>query len=246
MGNGLTPIVAELVFSDLSDSGIALYEINHTSSICFPAKTIERVGKVIRTFLFDMGNVLVHFSHERMCAQMGALCEKTADEVQEVLFESGLQANFERGRFTEQELHRRFEEAVGTAVDYEDLKLAGSDIFQLNSLMPGILNSLKKQGYRLVLLSNTSVTHFEWVWNQFEVLQKFDDHVASYRVGAIKPEAAIFEAALAKIECDPAECFYTDDIALYVETARSLGLQAEVFTDAETLRSCIKQLGVAL
>ena len=201
---------------------------------------------MIRTFLFDMGNVLVHFSHERMCAQMGALCEKSAEEIRDVLFESDLQADFERGRFSEQELHRRFEESVGTAVGFEALKRAGSDIFQLNSPMPALLDSLKTQGYRLVLLSNTSITHFEWVWDQFEVLQKFDDHVASYRVGAIKPEAAIFEAALETIECDPAECFYTDDITHYVETARSHGLQAEVFTDVETLREHFGQLGVAL
>jgi HAD superfamily hydrolase (TIGR01509 family) len=201
---------------------------------------------VIRTFLFDMGNVLVHFSHERMCAQMGALCEKSAAEIQEVLFDTGLQADFERGRFSEVDLHRRFEQAVGTTVDFEALKRAGADIFQLNSPMPGLLDTLKEQGYRLVLLSNTSITHFEWVWDQFEVLQKFDDHVASCRVGAIKPEAAIFEAALEKIDCDPAECFYTDDIALYVETARNFGLQAEVFTDEETLRKHLGQLGVAL
>ena len=49
---------------------------------------------MIRTFLFDMGNVLVHFSHEKMCAQMGALCEKSAEEVRDVLFESGMQADF--------------------------------------------------------------------------------------------------------------------------------------------------------
>ena len=163
-----------------------------------------------------------------------------------MLFESGLQADVARGRFSEEELHRRFEQAVGTTVDFEALKRAGSDIFQLNSPMPGLLDSLKEQGYRLVLLSNTSITHFEWVWDQFEVLQKFDDYVASYRVGAIKPEAAIFEAALDKIDCDPAECFYSDDIALYVETARSFGLQAEVFTDANTLRKYNGKLGVKL
>ncbi|MCH7689346.1 MAG: HAD family phosphatase, partial [Planctomycetes bacterium] len=51
---------------------------------------------------------------------------------------------------------------------------------------------------------------------------------------------------LETIDCDPAECFYTDDIAHYVETARSYGLQAEVFTDAERLQKHLGQLGVAL
>lgn len=199
---------------------------------------------MIRTFLFDMGNVLVHFSHEKMCAQMGALCDKSAAEVRELLFDTGLQADFERGRHSEQELHRLFEEAVGQEVDFEALKVAGSDIFQLNEPMPGILDALKEQGYRLVLLSNTSVSHFDWVWENFNVLQKFDDHVTSYGAGAVKPESPIFEAALGKIECEPSECFYTDDIAEYIQTARAYGLQAEVFTDAEALVGQLSQRSI--
>jgi len=201
---------------------------------------------VIQTFLFDMGNVLVYFSHERMCEQMGALCGKSSAEIRELLFDSGLQADFERGRLSEEEFHRRMEKALDQPIPFQDLRTAGSDIFWLNDPMPGILDQLKVQGYRLVLLSNTSVSHYEWVWEQFEVLQKFDDTVASYQVGAIKPEPGIFEAALEKIGCDPSECFYTDDIVQYVEIGRSYGLQAEVFTDAETLRKHLGKLGVAL
>ena len=62
--------------------------------------------------------------------------------------------------------------------------------------------------------------------------------------GAIKPEPAIFEAALAAVRCRPAEAFYTDDIAAYVEAGRSHGLDAEVFTTATALRAHLAVRGI--
>ena len=65
-------------------------------------------------------------------------------------------------------------------------------------------------------------------------------------VGAIKPEPAIFQAALNQIGCRPAECFYTDDIAQYVEAGRQHGLSAEVFTDVSNLRQHLAERGVSV
>src|SRR5690606_35053307 len=121
--------------------------------------------------------------------------------------------------------------------DFESLRLAVSDIFTLNEPMVPLLDALKARGHRLVLLSNTCVSHFEFASARFDVLQRFDDFVTSFTTGAIKPERAIFESALRRIECEPEECFYTDDIAQYVEVGRSFGLQGEVFTDADALRA---------
>jgi len=200
----------------------------------------------IRTCLFDMGNVLVYFSHEKMCEQMGALCGRSAPEIRERLLDSGLLSDFERGLFSKEEFHRKFEQAVEARIDFDDLRQAGSDIFWLNEPLVPLLDQLKVQGHRLVLLSNTSLWHFEVVRDRFDVLQRFDDYVISCEVGAVKPEAAIFEAALQKIECAPAECFYTDDVAEYIERGRGFGLQADVFVDAQTLAAHLQDRGVFL
>lgn len=201
---------------------------------------------MIRTFLFDLGNVLLHFSHEQMCAQMGALCGKTTAEMQALLFDGGRQLSIERGAIGEDEFHRWFIETAGTDVPLEKLRIASSDIFVLNAPMPAILAELKRRGHRLVLLSNTSVSHFEFVRSRWDILDAFDDYVLSYRVGACKPEPAIFEAALKVIECEPGECFYTDDIAAYVEMGRQHGLQAEVFTTVDALKGHLAARGIDL
>ncbi len=199
---------------------------------------------MLRTCLFDMGNVLVFFSHDRMCEQMGSLCGLRGSDIQQLLIESGRQWDYERGWLNPDQFHDWFREVTGANVGLADLIQASSDIFQLNEAIVPVLDRLKERGLRLVLLSNTCQTHFEWIRDHFDVLQRFDDFVASYQVGAIKPEPAIFRAALDQIGCAPHECFYTDDIATYVHAGCEFGLQANIFTDVPCLIEQLRGLGV--
>lgn len=201
---------------------------------------------MIKTLLFDMGNVLVFFSHERMCANIGRLCGRTASQVRTLLFDSNLNTEFESGRFTEQEFHARWQMLTERDIEFESLVTAGSDIFELNAPIVPVLDALRTQGFRLVLLSNTSISHFRWVSRQFSVLDRFDDYVLSYEAGAVKPDPAIFAAALRAIRCEPDECFYTDDIAAYVAEGRRHGLQAEVFTGVPTLLEHLAARGIEI
>lgn len=197
-----------------------------------------------RTMLFDLGNVLLFFSHERMWRQIAEVLDVPPGDVREILFESHLEADFERGHVGETEFRQCFERLAGHTVDVEVLRTAASDIFELNAPIVPLLDRLRSAGIRLVLLSNTNETHIQWVKRKFDLLDRFDDFVLSYEVGALKPEAAIYEAALTKIACRPEECLYTDDLAGHVEAARRFGLDAELFIDVETLRGQLRERGL--
>lgn len=201
---------------------------------------------MIKTFLFDMGNVLVSFCHDRMCRQMGELCGRSGPEIRRLLIDTGLQWAFERGEVTPDEFQQRFEAAVETKVDRERLAFASSDIFTPNESLLPVLYELKSRGHRLVLLSNTTEWHFEFVRDHFDMLKPFDDYVLSCRAGAMKPDAPIFDAALRMIDCDPGECFYTDDIPDYIAAGRKHGLDAEVFIDSVALVLQLKSRGIAI
>ena len=153
---------------------------------------------------------------------------------------------FVRGRLSPAQFHEWFQESAGRKIPFDDLTRAASDIFWLNEPIVPVLDQLKAQGLRLVLLSNTCITHFEWVRDHYDVLQRFDACVTSCGAGAIKPEPAIYEAALREIGCDPGECFYTVDIPKYVTVGRQLGLMAEVFTDVPALRGHLRERGIAV
>ena len=121
---------------------------------------------------------------------------------------------------------------------------AAADIFWLNESIVPVLHELKASGQRLVLLSNTSITHIQFIERHYTVLDLMDDRVTSFEAGALKPESRIFEVALEKAQCTPEECFYTDDIAAYINKALTFGIHARLFTTTESLRQSLKELSV--
>ena len=200
----------------------------------------------IRTFLFDLGNVLLHFSHDRMWRQLADVCECAVPELQSLTERHDLANEFERGRLSEADFHDRLQELTDSRFGRTAFRTALADIFELNTPMPELLKGLRAGGHRLVLLSNTNETHLAWVRERFDVLEFFDDLVVSFRVGVMKPEPEIYEAALRVIECRPEECFYTDDIMANIHAGREFGLEAERFTDVPSLVTHLHQRGVRL
>jgi len=198
----------------------------------------------IKTCLFDMGNVLVYFSHQKMYRNVAAVCDVSVADVQELLLDGGLNIKLECGEVSEAEYHADFERTLGKAVDFAALKHAAADIFELNESIVPLLDELKGIGMRLVLLSNTSLTHLRFIQQNFDVLNRFDAMTTSYEVGVLKPELAIYEDALAKAKCEPQHCFYTDDIEDYVNAARELGINAHPYTTTASAREALRQLGV--
>jgi len=200
----------------------------------------------LQTILCDMGNVLVFFCHERMCRQIGELCGRSPSDVREHLLDSSLQWEFERGFISEEKLLSRLEEILECRLNQTDLVRATADIFELNASLPPVLRALKQQGLRLVLLSNTCVSHVNFIRKKWDFLDLFDHLIFSYEVGAIKPEDAIYAAALKEIHCRPEECLYVDDIAAYVDQGRLYGLNAEVFTTTAAFVEKLSEYGIHL
>lgn len=186
---------------------------------------------MIRALLFDMGNVLIHFSHERMYRQLGELVGRDGSEVERLLHESGLFDGYETGRVTTDELRVELGRLVGRPIDAAALDRAASDIFWLNESMEPVIEHLAANGLPLVLVSNTCETHFRWVSSRFRVLRHFTRRILSFEVGACKPQSAIFDAATRLVGVAPDECFFTDDTPGHVEAARRLGFDAVVYRD---------------
>ena len=198
----------------------------------------------IKTCFFDMGNVLVHFSHDKMCQNIAELCGWTEAQTKAYLLDEGRQWKLERGEVSEEQFHDEFCHATGKALNIDELRHAAADIFWLNESIVPVLHQLKAAGMRLVLLSNTSVTHLKFIERNFSVLELMDDRVTSFEAGALKPEDRIYEVALSKAMCEPHECFYTDDIEAYIRKAETFGIHARLYTTTERLLSSLREFNV--
>lgn len=201
---------------------------------------------MIDACLFDMGNVLVFFSHAVMCEQIAKVCDCTTDDVRRLLFDSRWQFEIERGEISEAEFHHRWEQHLGHPVDGPALLRAACDIFVPNWEIVPVLSALKQQGKRLVLLSNTCLSHIEFIRRQSNILQQFDALALSYEVGSMKPQPELYQAAIAMAGCAANRCFYTDDIEENVAAGKELGIHSEIYTNVSGLRSQLARLGVDL
>ena len=198
----------------------------------------------MQVLIFDLGNVLVYFSHERMFRQIGELVDRAGDEVRRLLTEPDLLARYECGAITTRELHQAMEQIFAQPIQFDSLVRAASDIFWRNESIEPVIHRLAAEGYPLVLLSNTCESHVEWLDGSFPVMRHFRRRVLSFQVGARKPEPAIFDAAARVASVPPASCFFTDDTPGHIEAARQLGFDAVLFRDTAQLAGELRARGV--
>lgn len=190
---------------------------------------------MIRTVVFDIGNVILYFDHEKMVHQLSSTLQVPFSQIKAQLFEEELLVNFEAGQVTTDELFSTLSKSSPTQPKKEDLLKAYNTIFWPNEPLVPILHSLKRQGKKLLLLSNISEAHFDFIYQTYPALQLFDTAILSYKVRHSKPEAEIYHEVLKAADCLPHECFYTDDILGHVRSAKTLGIDAEQFLSTELL-----------
>lgn len=181
------------------------------------------------TLIFDMGNVLISFSFEKMLSQIATTAGLPVDQVKSLFMEDGVGIKFEKGEVSSKDLYDLLSEHAPAPFDFDQFIEAGCNIFDPRPEMVEIVKKLKAKGLRLILLSNTNEAHYHYISKNYDFLPLFDHFVLSYELHCVKPEKEIYQAALLHTEAEPEECFYIDDIPEYVQAARKLGIQGHVY-----------------
>jgi glucose-1-phosphatase len=201
--------------------------------------------KTPRFIYFDLGMVLVNFSVEQMLRQLAAVSGISPETVKDILFNKGLQKDYETGRISSAEFYELYCSHTGTRPDYDTLRRAAAEIFWLNTSMLPIPAQLRQAGYRLGILSNTCECHWQYCFDQYRIIREgFDVYALSYRIGAIKPDPAIFRAAAELAGCPPDEIIFVDDIPGHVEGAKATGIDAILYKSAAQVASELRRRGV--
>lgn len=109
-----------------------------------------------------------------------------------------------------------------------------------------VLTQIQALGIPTYALTNFSAEKWEVAKEAFPVLEIFDGEVVSGVEQTVKPGEKIFRILLDRYSLDPARTFYTDDMQHNVDGARTVGLDAELFTGASTLRDQLRIRGLAV
>jgi putative hydrolase of the HAD superfamily len=183
----------------------------------------------VRAVLFDMGGTLVHPEWERLArlASREAGREFAAADLGRKFKEMmcAVDAGLQRGdpppadSKTRNWVFRRVYRTLDLNDDACEKLSAQIDATHAERHLwsapdpeaPAVLAALRAAGLRIAVISNTEDGRLEELLDLVELKSHFDFFIDSYIVGARKPDAAIFEIALSRLEIEPAEAVYIGD-----------------------------------
>ena len=198
-----------------------------------------------RALIFDLGKVLVQFDFSLGYQAFEAYSPHKAADLRNKVRAHGVDMirRFETGLIEPLDFHQSMCQMLDLDVDYGQFCAGWSSIFTKQLLPEAMLESLAKR-YRLVLLSNTNAIHIELVRQKYPLLHHFHHLVLSHEVKSMKPDPAIYQAAIANAHCLPEECFYTDDIEENIEAGKRAGLDAVLFESREQIEAAMRARGI--
>lgn len=209
----------------------------------------------IRTIICDVGDVLVDFDYSRCFAYLAHVLHTDARTVRALWTEKDLPDallyRFARGDIDLAGLWDGFAKQFGVRFhshmehDFRVLWMVGSE-----GLNPEVHRLLKTthatHGIRLVSCTNVDPIHGQELRGPGEALNNFfAEEVQSWQVRAMKPEAAMYEHALAVAHAAPEECLFIDDTLENVEAAQRFGMHGHHFTSSAELKHELARLGLA-
>ncbi|MCM8763672.1 MAG: HAD family phosphatase [Candidatus Omnitrophica bacterium] len=197
----------------------------------------------IKTIIFDLGNVLIRFSHSIAAKKLTQYSPYSHEEIHNLIFDSNIVSRYETGKIKTKDFFFRLKKLLKLNIGYLELRRIWNEIFFANPPVELIVKKLKGR-YRLILLSNINYSHFAYIKEKFPVVGEFDRIILSYRVGFRKPHPLIYKKAIEVSNCLPGEILYIDDRVDLVSAALVLGINALCFRTVGELKKAMGRLGV--
>lgn len=98
-----------------------------------------------------------------------------------------------------------------------------------------------KPKYKIGIISNAAA---DWLYEILAAgdVELFDDIVLSHRAGVAKPEPAIYSLSLNNLKVRADESIFIDDIELFCEAARNVGMQALLYENFGQMKADLQKL----
>jgi len=195
----------------------------------------------IKAVFFDLGGVIVRTEFQTPRQQLADRLGMDYDDLNKLVFDSDTSNRASVGEISSEEhwafILKRLKRPASELAAIRAEFFAG-DIVDRTLL--DYLRSLRGK-YKIGLISNA--------WGDlrdFIVREKFEDAfdklIISAEVGAMKPEAKIFQIALEQFGVSPNEAVFVDDFHVNIEGCEKVGIRGVHFKDPETALQQLKKL----
>jgi len=185
--------------------------------------------------IFDLGRVLVDFDFRKVIRSLKRYTRLSEKQIHRYFMQTPLWDAFERGTVAPKDFFLQLSNDLHlNKLRFKEFAPLWNSIFTEKHDSVSVLRRLRGR-YRIALLSNVNIMHWEHILETHDFIEWFDHPVASWAVGQRKPDLDIYRTTLHIAGVTPQKAVFIDDVEAHVLAARSLGLRAHQFVNARQL-----------
>ena len=200
------------------------------------------MSSMIKTVIFDIGNVLVNFHWREMYKEKG-LSGEVFDRVAKATILSPIWCEIDRGIMTYEEVLDAF--VSQDKVMASEIRRVLADTHRIVTKRDFAISwicSLKDKGLQVLVLSNFGEKLIDDCPDAMDFLSYTDGGILSYKDHLLKPEPEIYQLLLTRYGLKAEECVFIDDLQENIDAAKTQGIYGIVFKTYEQAREELNKL----
>lgn len=192
---------------------------------------------VIKSFLFDIGNVLSKPQNKNRIERISRLTRLEMEDLEKLYRKYRL--DYDRGLINGPEYWNQIlnHSPINPTTDLLN-ELTKEDILSwmdFDDRMIDWAKSLKNEGFQIAILSNMPSDELDYFRKNFDWIYHFDHTFFSCELKMLKPESQIYQFALEKLKCPANQILFIDDIEENVIASRELDINGYIYESFEYL-----------
>ncbi|CNG17816.1 glucose-1-phosphatase [Yersinia enterocolitica] len=188
-------------------------------------------------YIFDLGNVIVDIDFKRVLGVWSKLSSVPLATLSERFTMGEVFQQHERGEISDEDFARQLSDEMGLSLSFEQFAEGWQAVFvALRPEVISIMQKLRAEGHRVVVLSNTNRLHCNyWPQHYPEVAAAADHMYLSQDLGMRKPEARIYQHVLSAENILAEQAVFFDDVEANIVAARIEGMTGIHVTDRKVI-----------
>lgn len=188
-------------------------------------------------YIFDLGNVIVDIDFNRVMGVWSDYSRVPLANLQKSFSMGEAFHRHERGQISDEDFAVALCHEMDMALSFEQFSAGWQAIFiALRPEVIEVMQQLRAQGHRVVVLSNTNRLHTEYWPEQYpQVVNAADKIYLSQEMGMRKPDAEIYQKLLESEGFSPDQAVFFDDNADNIKGAQAVGISSILVTGRETI-----------
>ena len=192
--------------------------------------------KHIKNIALDIGGIFFDDSKKNIEKLLGKNCD--------IIYKLAYGKGFKECLLGNKKVNEHIE-SLSNYKEFEDLKYILSKK-NLSKSYPLIttnfeyIKTLKKQGYKLYLLTNITEDSYNYINDLININSIFDGGIYSYQEHIIKPDKRIYNLLIDKYSLKKSETIFFDDKEKNIISAINQGISSYVFKSIEDIKNNIR------